>query len=29
VSKQIQLAVGYSDEQGKASTSAITARYNF
>ena len=29
VSKQIQLAVGVSDEQGQASTSAITARYNF
>jgi hypothetical protein len=29
VSKQIQLAVGFSDGQGAASTSAITARYNF
>jgi hypothetical protein len=29
VSKQIQLAVGVSDAQGAASTSAITARYNF
>jgi len=29
VSKQIQLAVGYSDEQGQASTSNITVRYNF
>jgi hypothetical protein len=29
VSKQIQVAVGYSDEQGKASTSDISVRYNF
>jgi hypothetical protein len=29
VSKQIQLAVGYSDEQGQASTSDISVRYNF
>ena len=29
VSKQIQLAVGYSDEQGQASTSNVTVRYNF
>jgi hypothetical protein len=29
VSKQVQLAVGYSDEQGKASTSVLSARYNF
>ena len=29
VSKQIQLAVGYSDAQGAASTSDITVRYNF
>jgi hypothetical protein len=29
VSKQIQLAVGVSDAQGAASTSAITVRYNF
>jgi hypothetical protein len=29
VSKQIQLAVGYSDEQGQASTTTLSARYNF
>ncbi len=29
VSKQIQLAVGYSDEQGQASTTDISVRYNF
>ncbi|MSS99489.1 MAG: hypothetical protein CK541_02990 [Opitutia bacterium] len=29
VSKQIQLAVGYSDAQGAASTSDLTVRYNF
>jgi hypothetical protein len=29
VSKQIQLAVGYSDAQGSASTSDISVRYNF
>jgi hypothetical protein len=29
VSKQIQVAVGYSDEQGQASTSDISVRYNF
>jgi hypothetical protein len=29
VSKQIQVAVGYSDEQGKASTSDVSVRYNF
>jgi hypothetical protein len=29
VSKQIQLAVGYSDEQGKASESSVSVRYNF
>jgi hypothetical protein len=29
VSKQIQLAVGYSDAQGQASTTDISVRYNF
>jgi hypothetical protein len=29
VSKQIQVAVGYSDEQGKASESSVSVRYNF
>jgi hypothetical protein len=29
VSKQIQIAAGVSDEQGKNSTSSITVRYNF
>ena len=29
VSKQIQVAVGYSDAQGSASTSDISVRYNF
>jgi hypothetical protein len=29
VSKQIQVAAGVSDEQGKNSTSSITVRYNF
>jgi len=29
VSKQIQLAVGYSDEQAHASTTVLSARYNF
>jgi hypothetical protein len=29
VSKQIQVAVGYSDEQGKASETSVSVRYNF
>ena len=29
VSKQIQVAVGYSDAQGQASTTDISVRYNF
>ena len=29
VSKQIQVAVGFSDEQGNNSTSDLTVRYNF